>query len=304
MKVVIAGGTGALGRRLADDLARRDVDVVVLTRSPRVGIEHRQVVWDGRTPGDWTAEIEGAAAVVNLAGELVDRRPTSRNIGLLERSRVEPTLALAEASARLATPPALWLQMSTLAIYGDAGEAVIDEQHPPAAGPPQMAGVARAWEHAAQGARTGRTVVLRTGIVLDTGTPAFDRLTKLTRRGLGGRIGSGNQWVSWLHIDDFLRAIRFALETPALGGIVHLTSPNPIRNRDMMATLRSRLHRPWSPPMPEALVRLGARLLRTDPALALTGRRCVPTRLRQVGFTFSHPTFAEAVDAILAQPAR
>ena len=243
VKLVIAGGTGALGRRVADDLRPRGHEIVILTRAPRAGIVHRQVVWDGRSVGDWAVELEGAV-LLNLAGELVARRPTARNIEILRRSRVESTRALVEASAGLGPPPEVWVQMSTLAIYGDAGDEIIDERHPPADGPPQMPGVARPWELAMEGARAGRVVVLRTGIVLDTGTPAFDRLTTLTRLGLGGRIGSGLQWISWLHIDDYLRALLFVIERSALDGIVHVTAPDPIRNRDMMAALRSALHRP------------------------------------------------------------
>ena len=257
MKVVIAGGTGSLGRRIADDLAGRDHEVAVLARSPRADIAHRQVAWDGRTQGPWAAELEGAA-LVNLAGALVDRRPTARNVELLRRSRVEPTRTLVQAAGGLTSPLPLWVQMSTLAIYGDAGQEIIEEGHPVAEGPPQMAGVARPWEEAARGARADRQVVLRTGVVLDRGTPAFERLTHLTRLGLGGRIGPGDQWVSWTHIDDFLAALRFVCDRPALDGVVHVTAPNPIQNRDMMATLRSELHRPWSPPTPRPLVHVGA----------------------------------------------
>lgn len=294
MRVVIAGGSGSLGRRVADDFRRREFDVVILTRSPRPDIEHRQVVWDGRTVGDWSAELEGAV-VVNLAGELVDRRPTKQNIELLTRSRVEPTRALVEAAAGLSTRPALWLQMSTLAIYGDAGEDPVDEQHPPADGPPQMAGVARAWELAVKGAAVHRLVVLRTGLVLDNDTPAFNRLTRLTKFGLGGRISTGDQWISWIHIDDFLRAVGLVCDASTLEGVLHVTAPNPIRNRDMMAALRTALHRPWSPPTPKPLVHIGALLMRTDSALALTGRRCIPRRLLEAGFEFRHPTFDEAL---------
>jgi NAD dependent epimerase/dehydratase family enzyme len=129
VKVVIAGGTGGLGRRLADDVASRGDDVVILTRSARPDIAHRQVAWDGRTVSAWASELTGAV-VVNLAGEIVDRRPTARNIELLRRSRVDPTRALVTASSQLSEPPVLWLQMSTLAIYGDAGQEVVDETHP------------------------------------------------------------------------------------------------------------------------------------------------------------------------------
>lgn len=177
MKVVLAGGSGALGRSIAADLAARGDEVVVLTRTVRPG-PFRQVPWDGVTVGPWAAELAGAA-VVNLAGELVDRRPTAANVELLTTSRVRPTTALAKAAAGLDTPPAVWVQASTLAIYGDAGETELAEGAPAAHGPPQMAGVARAWEAAAAGAAAERQVVLRTAVVLDrtprrsTASPAW-----------------------------------------------------------------------------------------------------------------------------------
>ncbi|MFB6392385.1 NAD-dependent epimerase/dehydratase family protein [Polymorphospora lycopeni] len=200
MKVVVAGGSGALGRRLCADLAARGHEVVVLTRRPRGG-PHRQVAWDGATVGDWAGELAGSA-VVNLAGELVDRRPTAANVELLTRSRVAPTRALADAARRLEQPVPVWIQASTLAIYGDAGEQLLTEESPEADGPPQMAGVARAWEAAAVDVPARRRVVLRTSIVLDRDTPALDRLTGLVRFGLGGRVGTGRQWFSWIHVDD------------------------------------------------------------------------------------------------------
>ncbi len=299
MKVVLAGGSGSLGRRIADDLTSRGDEVVVLTRSPRQGGRHRQVKWDGATVGPWAAELDGAA-VVNLAGALVDRRPTPANVELLRRSRVEPTAALAAAAAFVPVRPPVWIQASTLAIYGDAGEAVLDETAPPADGPPQMSGVARAWEAAAAGVPVGRQVVLRTGIVLDRDTPALDRLTGLVRWGLGGRIAGGRQWVSWIHIVDFLAIVRRALDDDSLSGVVHVTSPNPVRNAELMATLRQVLHRPAALPTPAVLVRLGAVVLRTDPGLALTGRRCVPARLSDAGFTFSYPTLGSALENLLS----
>jgi len=294
MKVVIAGGTGSLGRRVADDMAERGHTVVLLARTVRPEIVHRQVEWNGRTVGEWATELDGAV-LVNLAGALVDRRPTRRNIELLRRSRVEPTQALVEAAAGLEAPLPLWVQMSTLAIYGDAGQDEVDEGHPVAEGPPQMAGVARPWEAAAAGANADRQIVLRTGVVLDPGAPAFERLSKLTKLGLGGRIGRGDQWVSWIHIEDFLAAVRFVVEEPSMAGVLHVTAPEPIQNRDMMRELRKAMHRPWSPPTPSLLVHVGAFAMRTDPALALSGRRGVPRRLLDAGFAFEHPTFPDAL---------
>jgi uncharacterized protein len=301
VKIVLAGGAGSLGRRIADDLAARGHEMVVLTRRTNAPSEHRTVVWDGVAGGAWEQEVSGAV-VVNLAGELVDRPYTTENVELLTRSRVEPTLALAHAASIAEEPPPLWLQMSTLAIYGDRGEAILDETALPAQEPPQMAGVARAWEGAAANVVADRQVVLRTGIVLDRGTPALKRLTGLVHWGLGGRVGDGRQWVSWLHIADFLGIIRAAIDDPSLNGVVHATSPNPVRNTELMATLRKQLHRPWSPPTPTALVHLGAALLRTDPALALTGRRCIPGELRAHDFIFRYPNLSDALADLLAQP--
>jgi uncharacterized protein (TIGR01777 family) len=304
VKVVIAGGTGALGRRLSDDLADRGHDVVVLTRRARPGGRFRQVEWDGRTVGPWSAELEGSA-VVNLAGELVDRRPTAANIELLTRSRVEPTRALIAASHTLSAPVPVWVQASTLAIYGDAGDRVLDESAPPADGPPQMAGVARAWEEAVSGARAEGLAVLRTGIVLDNDTPALDRLLGLARWGLGGRVGSGTQWISWVHIDDWLAIVRDVLApgSAPLTGVLHATGPNPVTNSELMAALRKAVGRPAAPPTPGVLVRLGAILLRTDPALALTGRRAVPARLADAGFRFRHPDLERALADLTARQA-
>ncbi|MDQ6784688.1 MAG: TIGR01777 family oxidoreductase [Actinomycetota bacterium] len=299
VKIVLAGGSGSLGRRLAADLSPRGHEVVILTRSPQSSSPHRQVLWDGATAGPWAPELEGAA-IINLAGALVDRRPTAANIELLTRSRVEPIRALAAAAGTLTTPPTVWIQASTLAIYGDGGEAVLDESSSPADGPAQMAGVARAWEAAAAVVSTGRQVVMRTGIVLDRGTPAMDRLTGLARWGLGGRIADGRQWVSWIHINDFLAVVRRALDDDGLSGVVHVTSPNPVRNAELMAILRKKLHRPAALPTPAVLVHLGARILRTDPALALTGRRCVPARLLEADFSFIYPRLDEAVEDLIS----
>lgn len=297
-KVVIAGGTGALGRRISDDLADRGYDVVVLTRSPKPG-RHRQVQWDGVTVGDWARELDGAA-VINLAGELVDRRPTPANIALLTNSRVDPTRALVEASKLLAHPVPVWIQASTLAIYGDAGETRLDEASPLADGPPQMTDVAKDWEAAVEGANASRVVILRTSVVLEKGTPALERLLLLVRLGLGGRVASGRQWTSWIHIDDWLSIVRWALEpVSAASGVVIATAPDPVRNSELMAGLRKHLHRPPAPPTPAVMVRFGAFLLRSDAALGLTGRHAVSKVLADNGFAFTYPRFDSALDDLL-----
>ena len=300
MRVVIAGGTGSVGRAIAKHLAHQGHEIVLLTRRVRPELSFEQIHWDGRTVDQaWAKELAGSM-LINLAGELVDRVPTKRNIDLLERSRVEPTLALVEAS-RVFGAPQLWLQMSTLAIYGDGEDVVLDDDAPAADGPRQMAGVAEAWEAAVRDASAGRLVTLRTGIVLQKGTPALNRLVTITRAFLGGTVGSGQQWVSWIHIVDFLGVIDFIIANQGISGFVNVTSPNPIQNRDMMRSLRRALGRPWSPPTPRFAITLGSWLLfRTDPQLALTGRRAVPSKLLSAGYRFQHTEFEEAVTNLLA----
>lgn len=293
--VVIAGGSGTLGRALASHLAARGHRVSILTRNPKPNAEFSEIRWNGIDAEEsWGSQLSGSI-LINLAGELVDRVPTQENIDILERSRVLPTLALASASNRFGAP-SLWLQMSTLAIYGDAGERELTEISRPADGPRQMAGVAKAWEGAMVAANADRTVVLRTAVVLQPNSPALDRLLTITKRFMGGTVGDGKQWVSWIHIDDFLRAIDFIIEHPSISDVLHIASPAPIRNRSMMKALRAEVGRPWVPPIPKFAIRLGARLFfRTDPQLALTGRRGLPNRLMREGFEFRFPTFEAAI---------
>ena len=251
--VVIAGGSGALGRRIADDLAGRGLDVTILTRSPDDAVPHRQIRWDGRTIGPWVAALDTGAttAVINLAGKLVDCRPTAANIDELRRSRVEPTRALVAAARETKRPLVQWIQASTTAIWSDAGETWCTEDTPIPEGLPQMTGVAVPWEKAAADARVDRMITLRTSIVLDADSPALQRLTMLTKFGLGGRLGSGRQWFSWIHLDDWLAIVRAGLgldpHVTLPSGVVVAATDNPVRNAELMATLRRRLHRPAAP---------------------------------------------------------
>jgi len=305
LRVVVAGGSGTLGRRLVADLACRGHDVVVLTRSSQPELPVRQALWDGASVGDWAAELEPASrtAVVNLAGRLVDVRPTPTNIASLRSSRVDSTRALVQASSALAAPLAVWVQASTTAIYSDAGETDIDESSSVPVGLPQMTGVAQPWEEAVEGASAERLHILRTSLVLDRGAPVMARLVSLTRAGLGGSIGTGRQWISWIHIEDWLSVVRASLGVePGVRlpeGVVIASAPFPVRNSDLMAHLRRRLHRPWSPPTPVPLMRLGAVLLRTDAALGLTGRRATSSVLPASGFEFDFPRLEGALDDLL-----
>lgn len=304
MRIVIAGGSGFLGRHLARRLRDRGHDAVVLTRSPDPSLELPQLAWDGKTVGGWADALrtEEPLAVVNLAGKLVECRPTSANIAALTASRVDATRALVQASRQLDRPVDHWLQASTTAIWSDAGERRLTETSPlPVPGLPQMTGVAAAWERAFIGANTRRHLILRTSIVLAEGCPAWHRLSQITRFGLGGAVGGGRQWFSWIHLEDWL-----AIAEAALGlvdgvampdGVLVASSPHPVRNAELMSSLRHHVRRPGLP-APAALVRLGGLVLDADPALALTGRHATSALLASAGFRFRYPQLADAIGQI------
>jgi uncharacterized protein (TIGR01777 family) len=294
-RVVIAGGSGALGLKIASNFVARGHEVVILTRKIRDSIRFEQSLWDGSSVDASWGRLVPNSILINLSGELVDKRPTRSNIDLLKSSRVLPTRALAQAAENHGAP-LLWLQMSTLAIYGDAGEVVLDEESRAADGPEQMAGVAKVWEAALTPIPGCRIVFMRTGIVLDAGTPALNRLVTITKLFLGGSVGNGKQWVSWIHIKDFIAALNFLVNTSSIEGVVHVTSPYPIQNMVLMSALRSALKKPWSPPTPKFLIRIGARFIfKTDPLLAITGRRALPAKLLNAGFRFEQPNIQKAL---------
>ncbi|WP_378734108.1 DUF1731 domain-containing protein [Nocardia brasiliensis] len=305
LTVVIAGGTGALGKHIAADLTCRGHRVTILTRKRDAGLPFDQVEWDGKTVGDWVAALcnPGATAIVNLAGKLVDCRPTERNIDELRRSRVDSTRALVDGAATLDAPIDYWVQASTTAIWSDAGETRCTETTPLPVGLPQMTGVAEPWERAFDGADATHSTILRTSIVLDPQAPALKRLGQLTKAGLGGRVGPGDQWFSWIHVEDWLAIVRAALgldPTVTLpDGVLVAATDFPVRNRELMAALRRHLRRPPAPPTPVTLLKIGAVLLRSDSALGLTGRHATSEVLRQSGFTFRYPTLDEALTDLL-----
>ncbi|MFD6393114.1 DUF1731 domain-containing protein [Nocardia sp. NPDC055029] len=305
LTVVIAGGTGALGTQIAADLTCRGQRVTLLTRRRNPALPFRQTEWDGRSVGAWAAELRepGKLAVINLAGKLVDCRPTERNIAELRSSRVDSTSALVAAAGLRDTPVDYWVQASTTAIWSDAGETRCTETTPLPVGLPQMTGVAQPWEEAFDPARADHWTILRTSIVLDPDAPALKRLAQLTKAGLGGRVGPGDQWFSWIHIEDWLSIVRATLgldpDLTLPDGILVAATEFPVRNTELMATLRRILHRPPSPPTPTAMLKVGAVALRTDPALGLTGRHATSEVLHKAGFTFRYPTLDEALNDLL-----
>lgn len=284
LRVVLVGGSGFLGRGLRSRLLAAGHSVTVIGRSP--GTDHESwnaVQWDARTLGPWTAVLDGCDVIVHLAGKRVDCRPTRRNIDELIRSREGTVELVGRAIEGVTDPPRAWVQLSSLAIFGDSGDRLIDEATPPpATGPRQMVEVCRRWEAAFRRASVGidRNVLLRPAIGIGgADDPATGQLARLARLGLGGPVGTGDQWVSWIGTDDLFELLMRSVVDPTMAGLYHLTAPTPVRNRDLMEAYRSAVGRRFGLASPRLLTTIGAWLLGSDPALALTGRRCVPTRL-------------------------
>lgn len=304
-RVVLAGGSGFLGRGLAHELQVAGYGVCVLSRSktqpdgfPR---ETQWLTWDARTLGDWSACLDGAAAVVNLVGRSVDCRKTETNKREILESRVDSCRVLGEAMRQLEAPPPVWIQSATAHIVGDPQplEKICDESTPPGPMHEMAPSVGVAWERAFAEAKLPqqRGVLMRISFVLGAHGGAMERLKKVTRLGLGGTVGSGKQWISWIHQDDLNRLMLTAIEDESYEGVYMVTAPEPVTNRQFMREMRRAYRRPWSPPAPAIGIRLACRfILDTDPELALLGRRCVPTRLRdEHGFEFHHPFIADAL---------
>lgn len=304
MKIVIPGGTGQVGTILARALHADNHAVVVLSRRPR-GAPWRVVAWDAETMGDWAAALEDADAVINLAGRSVNCRYTPANRREIAESRVKSTRVVGEAIAQAVSPPRVWLQASTATIYAhryDApnGEATGvlggDEPNVPETWRFSI-GIARAWERALDECETPRTrqVKMRSAIVLspDAGG-AFDVLLGLVRHGLGGPSGDGRQFVSWIHEQDFVRAVLWLIAHDEISGAVNLASPNPLPNDAFMAALRAAWGAKFGLPSAPWMLEIGAVFLRTETELILKSRRVVPGRLLEHGFTFQHPTWPDA----------
>lgn len=301
-RVVLAGGSGFLGRALAGEFVREGYEVVVLTRRPskvsRTSV--REVAWDGRNVcASWARELEGAAVLVNLTGRSVDCRHTAENRREIVESRLHSVEAVGRAVRACNEPPRVLVQAGSLAIYGDAGTRVCDEHAHAGRGFP--VDVCLQWERAFDSLELPRTrkILLRIGFVMGRDGGALPTLTRLARLYIGGAVGDGRQYISWLHVRDFCRLVLWCVERPEAEGVFNATGPCPVTNAEFMCELRCALKRPWSPRTPAWLVHLGAFFLRTEGELALTGRRCIPDRLVEMGFKFIYTNLESALADIL-----
>lgn len=296
MRVVIAGGTGFLGRALRSSLEHDGHHVAVLSRRAEAGRQD-VVAWtpDG-TVGRWAQALESADAVVNLAGEgIADERWTAARKQALLASRLGATSSLAAAIAGLCAPPRAFLSASGVGIYGPRNDELVTEETP--AGHDFLGALATQWE-AATGAAVGRTrvVLLRTGLVLGA-EGALAKMLLPFKFGLGGRLGSGQQWMPWIHTDDWVRLVRFLMDDARATGPFNVCGPAPVTNAEFTRALGRALRRPTVLPVPAFALRVALGEL-SD--VLLTGQRAVPAKASALGFTFTHADVLSALEAAAA----
>lgn len=306
MKIVIPGGTGQVGTALARAFTGDGHGVVILSRKPQKAA-WRVVEWDAETLGDWTAEIDGADVVINLAGRNVNCRYTPENRRLIMDSRVNSAKVVGEAIAGAVKPPPVWLQMSTATIYAHRFDAPNDDVtgivggHEPDA--PDTwnfsIDVAASWERAAEESATPSTrkVMMRAAMIMGPGKDGiFDTLLGLVRIGLGGTAASGRQHISWIHEQDFIRSVYWLIKHDELAGPVNIASPNPLPNKEFMRVLRNAWGIKIGLPAAEFMLAIGAFFMRSETELILKSRRVVPKRLTNSGFAFDYPDWNEAAE--------
>jgi uncharacterized protein len=282
MKIVVAGGTGFIGVPLVRELEKLG-ETVVLTRDPakvRVG---RGVAWDASPGGSWAGEVAGADAVINLAGENIgEGRWTDEKKQRILNSRIDATRALVDAIERHPRER-VFISGSAIGIYGDRGDEILDESSEPGEG--FLAEVCKAWEEAASGARSSRTVIPRFGVVLAADGGALPKMALPFRLFAGGRVGNGRQWVSWVALEDLIRLLVEAVENSAMKGVYNVTAPEPVRNDELAKALGAALRRPAVMPAPAFALRLA--LGEMADALLLASHRVLPRRASNEGFRFS-----------------
>ena len=302
MRIAISGATGLIGTALSSSLTIDGHEVIAMVRRP-VADGERAITWDPANGTSDRAALEGVDAIVNLAGAGIgDHRWTDSYRREILDSRVRGTSLIAETIATLDRRPSVLINGSAIGYYGDTGDGMVDESAP--AGDDFLARVCVEWEAATAPAEAAgiRVAHLRTGVVLSPSGGAMGKMLPLFRLGLGGRMGSGRQWWSWITLADEVAAIRWLLDHP-ISGPVDATAPNPVTNREFTSALGTALHRPTILPVP----RFGPRLLlgrELADALLFTSQRVVPAVLNESGFVFAHPTIDVALTAITARTSR
>ncbi len=296
-RIVMAAAGGFLGRSLVGWFRSQGDNVVALVRRPVRGLDARQVLWDGETAGEWFSELEGADAVINLAGRSVDCRYHADNRRLILESRLKSTRVLGQAIGSCARPPVVWFNSASATIYRHAEDRPMDEATGEI-GSGFSVDVCRAWEGEMEAAVTPRTrkVMLRIAMVLGRDGGVFIPFRLLARLGLGGTLAGGRQYMSWLHEADLIGAIEFLMGRPDIAGAVNLSAPNPVTNGDWMREFRQRFGPGFGLPAAKWMLEVGACFMRTETELLLKSRRVVPGRLLEAGFVFRFPELGAALE--------
>lgn len=295
MRIIVTGGTGLIGKPLCESLATEGHDVVVLTRSPdkhrstTPGV--RMVAWDGKSCTEWAKEVDGAGAIINLAGEgIAESRWTHDQKQRIRNSRVNAGAALVQAIHAAQIKPEVLLQASAVGYYGPHGSEILDESA--SSGGDFLAKVCFDWEASTIPVKQMgiRRPVIRTGVVLSNKGGAFPKQSLPYKAFIGGPVGSGAQWYPWIHLDDEVAAIKFLLTNPQADGAYNLCAPNPLTNKEFGETMGKAMGRPSALPVPAITMKL---LFGEMSTVLLDGQHTIPKRLQEAGFTFKYPT-AEA----------
>ena len=296
MKIVIAGGSGFLGRALQQYFATASNEIIVINRAPR---STNAIQWDGKNQDDWTSAINGADVLINLAGKSVDCRYTEANKNAISSSRIDSTQALQEAVTQASHKPAVWINASSATIYIHAATRQMNE-YTGTIGDDFSMNVCKDWEAAffKENIPGVRKVAIRTAIVLANEGGAYPKLKALTKAFLGGHQGDGQQMMSWIHIHDFCRAIEHIINDQEIDGPVNITAPGPLPNKEFMRLLREKYRRPFGLSQSRLLLELGAIFLRTEAELLLKSRNVYPEKLMLQGFRFKYPTIEQALQQL------
>jgi uncharacterized protein (TIGR01777 family) len=298
-KIVIAGGSGFVGKALAGHFSKTS-EVVILSRERSTPEENiRTVKWNGRDHGDWEKEIDGSFALINLTGKNVNCRYTPENKKEILESRTLSTEILGRAVSKSIEPPKVWVQMSSATIYRHSPDRPMDETFGEVGSDFSM-DVVKAWEKVFGGLDLPktRTTVMRTSIVMGKESGAFPPLSNLVRFGLGGKQGSGKQMVSWIHINDVVGIVDWMLNSE-VKGVFNVTAPQPVTNSQLMRSFRKAYRMPIGLPTPEWLLTFGAKLIGTETELVLKSRWVVPKRLLQEGYRFKFTSIDSTINDLL-----
>jgi uncharacterized protein len=295
MKIIIAGGSGFLGNALQKFF--KNQEVWILTRNPK---QKNEIFWDAKTLGNWSEKLENADVLINMTGKSVDCRYTDENRAEILTSRIESTRILQRAVDQSKNPPKIWLNSSSATIYVHAEKQLMTETNG-IIGDDFSMNICKDWEQTffeSQNLKT-RKVALRTAIVLGKEGEAFKKLKLITQLGLGGMQGNGRQKMSWIHIDDFCKAVDFIIKNEEISGSINISAPNPVDNKSFMNSLRLKLKMPFGLPAPVCLLEIGTLLLQTETELLLKSRNVFPERLLNYGFEFNFKTINDALDDLV-----